>query len=231
MTELRDTNFAEQNYLFRRHCDSVSEPTTFRLFDKEWDLLPGVFSPALTPASGYFTEWLEYPVDGTFCEIGPGTGVTSVVAALTGGTAVTAIDVAPAAVRNTELNVARYGVSDRVEVLLGDMFAGVDPGRRFDLIFWNSNFVRPPDGFVNTTDLHHALFDPGYAAHADFLNSVPARLTDGGRAMLGFSNLGDRVLLDNLAADAGVRLSAVRSAEHSAGPVTVVYELLEVGLA
>lgn len=65
------------------------------------------------------------------------------------------------------------------------------------MIFWNSNFAEAPDGFVNETDLNHAFFAAG------------------GRLLLGFSSIGNTVLLDELCA----RRRAARGA--AAGPAVV----------
>ena len=98
-------------------CTVISpspRPTEFRLLDRDWTLLDGVFSPVRTPVTGLFSQWLPYPAGGTFLEMGSGAGVTAVLAALAGCRSVTALDISAAAVENTRRNAERHGVAGRV---------------------------------------------------------------------------------------------------------------------
>ena len=65
----------------------------------------------------------------------------------------------PSERRNAEL----HGVGDRMRVLHSDLFDALEPGERFDLIFWNSNY-----NAINPTELHHALFDRGFETIGGF---------------------------------------------------------------
>src|SRR5436305_3315557 len=161
---MNQESFQTAQVMFRRMRDDPERPDTFRLFDHDWDLLPGVFGPNYTPSTEILTGWLDFPTGGTVLEVGSGTGLTSVCAALA-GCRVTALDISTAAVDNTRRNAARHGVADRVRVLHSDLFAALDPAERFDLVYWNSNFIEAPADFANDTELHHSFFDPGYSAH------------------------------------------------------------------
>jgi release factor glutamine methyltransferase len=206
----------------RRHVEDLERPAEFHLLEREWDLLPGVFAPIYTPVTELFTSWLPYPVGGDFLEMGCGAGVTAVMAALAGCRHVTATDISDDAVENTRRNARRHGVEDRLRVARSNLFDEL-PDERFDMIFWNSNFVEPPAEFVNETDLHHAFFDPGYDAHGRFLREAPRHLRDNGRLLLGFSDLGNGELLSRQAAEAGLDVTTVRAERHD----PVEFQLLE----
>jgi release factor glutamine methyltransferase len=224
-----DTGFRRGAALMRRHLEDDRRPGEFTLLGRTWELLDGVFSPTYTPVTALFSGWLPYPVGGTFLEVGSGAGVTSVVAAQAGCAAVTALDISSAAVENTRRNAARHGVGDRVRVLHSDLFAALDPDERFDLIYWNSNFAEAPRDFVNATDLHHAFFDPRYDAHRRFVREAPARLTDSGRLLLGFSTIGNTDLLAEICAEAGLTVEVSRSERHRVDADTVLeFQLLEL---
>jgi release factor glutamine methyltransferase len=203
-------------------------PRTFELLSQTWDLSDGVFSPAMTPVTGIFTSWLPYPPGGSFLEVGCGAGVTAVVAAQRGGSAVTATDLSADAVTNTALNVRRHGVGDRVRVLRSDLFEALGPDERFDLIYWNSNFAEPPSGFVNETPLHHAFFDPGYETHRRFVSEAPSYLSDSGRLMLGFSSIGNWPRLREICAAASLRIDVARSEERQIDATRIQFQLLEL---
>jgi release factor glutamine methyltransferase len=228
MTALeRDRSFARGRDLMERTLHDVAQPVTFTLLDRRWTLLPGVFSPAHTPVTELFTQWVPFPVGGSFLEVGSGAGLTAVTAALSGCGAVTAVDIDPVAVENTRRNAALHDVADKVRVLRSDLFDALDPAERFDVVFWNSNFVLPPAGYANESDFHDAFFDPGYAAHARYVREAPERVLPAGRALLGFSDLGDRRLLEELAAAAGRELAVV-CAELRQTEIAIEFQLLEL---
>lgn len=195
-----------------------------------WDLLPQVFAPVHTDSTALFTEWLPFPVGGSFLEVGCGAGVTAVMAALAGCARVTALDINPEAVRNAGLNAHRHGVADRMRVLHSDLFDALAPGERFDVVFWNSNVICAPEEFVYTRPMQHAIFDRGYTTHERYLRDGQARLTSSGRLLLGFNSLGDTGRLDALATTAGLRLTERERTTRRAGDVPVTFQLLEVAL-
>jgi release factor glutamine methyltransferase len=223
-----ETGFQRGSFLLDKHLTDTARPDEFHLLDRTWDLMDGVFSPVYTPITGLLTSWLPFPPGGTFLEVGSGTGVTSVVAAQSGCRSVTALDISAAAVENTRRNVERHKVADRVRVLHSDLFSALEPGERFDIIYWNSNFAEAPADFVNKTDLYHAFFDPGYDAHRRFVQEAPAHLAPGGRLMLGFCSIGSLELLTAICAEAGFDVDMARSARHQTQTSLIDFQLLEL---
>lgn len=213
--------------LVERHGEET-RPRQFEMAGRQWNLLPQVFAPTHTASTALFTEWLPFPVGGTFLEVGCGAGVTAVTAALHGCSRVTAVDINPTAVRNTELNAARHGVLPRLRVLHSDLYGAVAADEKFDLVFWNSNVILAPDDFVYTSRVERAIFDRSYAAHERYLREGLGRLTSGGRLFLGFNSLGDAARLDELVAASGARITERRRETRHAGGVPVTFQLLEV---
>lgn len=70
-----------------------------------------------------------------------GSGVIAVVLARELGCAVTAVDISPAALAVARENVSRHGVTDRVDLVCGDLFAPLGSHRPFDLIVSNPPYV------------------------------------------------------------------------------------------
>lgn len=223
-----DTRRADRaNALFQRNQETVGRPAVFSLLAREWDLLDDVFAPSFTPVTELFSSWLPYPVGGSFLEMGSGAGVTAVVAAQAGCGVVTALDISAPAVENTRRNVVRHAVADRVRVLRSDLFDALEPGERFDMIFWNSNFVEMGADFVNHTDLHHAFFDPGYQTHRRYLHEASGYLTPQGRLLLGFADLGNWSRLRELCAAEDLEIE-VLCAERRQLEISVEFQLLEL---
>lgn len=218
---------ARAHALFQRNQDPAQRPNVFTLLGSEWDLVDGVFAPSFTPVTELFTSWLPYPVGGSFLEVGSGAGVTAVVAAQTGCEAVTALDITESAVENTRRNTVRHAVADRVRVLRSDLFDALGAGERFDMVFWNSNFVEMGADFVNDTDLHHAFFDPRYRTHRRYLRDAPRHLTRQGRLLLGFADLGNWPRLRELCVAEGLEIEVLR-AERRQLEISVEFQLLEL---
>jgi release factor glutamine methyltransferase len=207
---------------------AIHSATTFRLLGREWDLLPGVFAPHLTQSAALYAEWLPYPVGGSFCEIGSGTGYLSVLAALHGCAEVTATDLNPVAVENSRRNAERHGVADRVEVHCGDLFSAIPGDRRFDVIFWNSNFIETDQPAPAEDPLHPALFDEGYRAHEGYLAGARAHLNPGGQLLLGFTDLGNAERLAELAERHSWRIQLRRAVRCATPDGDVHYQLLHL---
>lgn len=75
-------------------------------------------------------------------DVGTGSGIIAVCAAKhLPACRVTAIDISPAALRIARANAAEHGVGERIEWLESDLFAAVEPGRRFDFIVSNPPYV------------------------------------------------------------------------------------------
>jgi release factor glutamine methyltransferase len=214
--------------LRRRHGTLAGRPDEFELGGRSWTLLPGVFAPVHTMSTKVFTAWLPYPVGGSFLEIGSGAGVTAVTAALSGCAHVTAVDIAAAAVANTEANAERHGVADRVRVLKSDLFDEIGSEERFDVIYWNSNVIDAPPEFEYLDELQWAFFDRDYAAHRRYLSQGPKLLAPGGRLFLGFNTLGNRERLLVMADELGLELRTRRRRGGALSGIGVELSLLEI---
>lgn len=218
---------AGHSLAIQRHR-SPDRPPVFTLFDREWDLVPDVYAPVYASSTRLFTQWLHYPEGGAMLEIGCGAGVTAVTAALSGCRRVVAVDINPAAVENTRLNITRHGVAERVRVLESDMYDALDPADTFDLIFWNSNFVEAPAGTAYESDLARAFYDPGYACHERYLAGAHRHLRPHGRLLLGFADLGNRDRLEEMAQRYRYRIGTLTDERRTtASGRTVTFQLLD----
>ncbi|MBY4722228.1 MULTISPECIES: methyltransferase [Burkholderia] len=187
----------------------------------------GVFPPTHFQSTGIFTRHLPYRRGGSFLEIGCGAGVTSVVAALSGCARVVAADISEAAVRNTQENVRSHGVADRVSARHGDLFDVLEPGERFDQIYWNSNFVFVPEDYVFEQPIMQAFCDAGYLAHRRFLREASRHLTPDGELLIGFSSLGDERALAEMLAEHNYSSTIVASA-YGEGAGAHRYDILRL---
>jgi len=214
--------------------ERIDKPGTFALHSREWDMLPGVFSPVCSPTTGLVMELLgladdtPVPRTGSFLEIGCGAGLIAVACALAGCDRVVATDINAEAVRNAALNVARHGVSEQVRVCESDLFDALDPDERFDVIFWSSNYVLAPADYRYRSVHEAAYVDPGYETHRRFLTAAHRRLTPTGSVILHFSSRGDLPRLLRMAGENGLGLHTLRSMQVQEGTHEVEHMLVEV---
>ncbi|MFE2756917.1 methyltransferase [Actinosynnema sp. NPDC059335] len=205
-----------------------ADRTTFELLGKEWDLVPGTYAPAPGTGTEWYTTVLRYPVGGRFLEIGCGAGVTAVWAALQGCEHVTATDITDTAVETTTLNVKRHGVEEKVRVLRSDVFSELDPGERFDTVFWNCSVIEAPRDFEFTQDFEWAIFDRGYSALRRYLAEAHEWLRPGGRALVTFNSLGDLDRVRALAAEVGKSLVRLDHTTKRLAGEEVTYNVFEI---
>ncbi|MFF7642431.1 methyltransferase domain-containing protein [Streptomyces canus] len=212
-------------------------PSEFSMLGRRWDLLDHVFAPPYSPSTRIALELLGLdavpdvatPLGAdapTFLEVGSGTGVIAVHAALAGHR-VAAVDINVHAVRNTALNAARHGVTDRLEATHGDLLTPF-AGRRFDRIFWSSNYVLAPEDYAFRDDHERAYVDPGYRAHRRYLAEAVGCLTPEGRALLHFCDRGQLDVLTRMATEQGCELRPVASRTVLEGEHEVRHVLLEI---
>lgn len=197
----------------RASLTRADRPRVFSMFDREWDLFPEVFAPVYSPSTWVGVDFLGLdrprPAGGSFLEVGCGTGLVAVLAALGGFERVVASDINALAVENAAANARRHGVEDRLRSVHSDLFDALGPQERFDTIFWSSNYVLAPEDYRYGSPHEQAYVDPGYRAHRRFLVEAPHRVTPGGRALLHFSDRGDVAALYRMAEEAGRELVLV----------------------
>lgn len=181
----------------------IKEPYKFQFRGHEFEGLPNVYSPVIFPGANKQSD-LDIKEGETFLEMGSGTGVFSVMAALTGAKRVVAIDINPDAVKNTMINARLHNVDDRVKVLLGDMFAPLDKTEQFDTIFFNIPFCHRNDKDKKLTMLAKSLFDPNHDLLYRYLKESRSHLKPNGRLLLGYSTThGDISLMHKWAEEFG----------------------------
>ncbi len=193
--------------------------SVFELLGREWDLLDEVWPPAYSPGGELHADLIPFATMGSFLEMGSGAGVMSVLAALAGCPRVLALDLNPAAVRNTALNAARHGVGERVEARASDLYAAVAPGERFDGIYWNPPFLDAPAERLDGSLWHETMFDPEYAKLRRFLGEGARLLTPDGHVYLWFGEpMGRPALVGDLAAEAGLSVRELHRTTMSEVP-------------
>jgi release factor glutamine methyltransferase len=147
---------------------------------------PNVYSPIIFPGAKKQTD-IPIKKGDHFLEIGCGTGVFSVLAALEEADFVFAIDINPDAVANTIENATLHGVSDKMKVIEGDMFSPLENDDLFDIIFFNIPFCHRNCKTDELTILGRSLYDPEHDLLHRYFKEGKQHLRANGRMILGYS--------------------------------------------
>lgn len=187
-------------------------------FPKKWELVvfPGVWSPLYDWSSWFHIEKLPPELEGKdFLEIGCGCGIVSLAAAFRGAKTVTAVDINPCAVKNTQYNFQKHGLLDQAyRAFESDVFSPVTPGAQitpgaYDVILFNA----PYHGPTPQDRLEMSVADEGYRTLERFLVETKRFLRPGGLVVLGSSESGDEGLVDGLLRKNGLRSTEKPSSE------------------
>jgi HemK-related putative methylase len=181
-------------------------------------VLPDVFNPAVFRTSPVLVEAINTHVRTGMrvLDLGTGTGVAAIAAALTGAH-VNAVDINPEAVRCARINALLNKVEGRIDVRQGDLFVPV-AGIRFDVVVCN-----PPFFTGRPSNARDAAW-----RSEDFIERFCAGLDDvldgSGFALMVFSNHADEHGLLAALSIAGWRAASER-ARDLRGEVVTVYRV------
>jgi release factor glutamine methyltransferase len=149
----------------------------------------GLLDAAKTQTPAVRNDGLE------IADVGTGSGILAVTAAKKLPAArVTAIDISPAALEIAAVNAAAHGVSERVALVESDLFAKVDPKRKFDFIVSNPPYITTAEMAELARDV--ADYEPHGALEAGprgtevierLLPQAAERLVSGGRLFIEIS--------------------------------------------
>ena len=168
-------------------------------------VFPDVFSPAYFTDSTWFAKIIPQIVGKRrFLEIGTGTGIIALSAALAGASVV-ATDINPEAIRNAQENFAKYGVD--IPLYNADIYQ-VLPQEKFDVIFWNHPFNKAMQPVE--TMLLRAGFDYNYQGLERYIQGAREYLTEEGVLLLGTGNFSDESEIRKLASQNNYSLVLMR---------------------
>ncbi len=202
-----------------RENDQAKAPYTVRYQNLNFLVYPHVFSPKFFPDTYWFADQLTITPHESFLEIGSGTGLISVMAALRGAGLVTAVDSSPDAVKNTTENVFKHGIAKNVKIYEGDVFDPLPKGSQYDTIFWFAPFMHVDTDPAKLTAMDKTLFDPHYRGVKKYIREGRQFLKPGGRFLLGFApSHGDINVLHSIAKENGLQLKVLAREEDKALP-------------
>lgn len=208
--------------------EETKETHFLNVLGKSFAVFPTVFSPKYFKDPEFFARELPIKKGKTFLEIGSGSGIISIFALNKGASAVTAIDINPKAVDNTEYNAKLHNVQEKIKVLHGDVF---DPlkDEKFDTVFWNVPF-----GLVKEKDLNYlekGVWDTEYNSIIKFIEQAKNYLNESGRVLIGFSStIGDLDYLYKILEDNGYTFTILKTLDSQSVDFSTKFEIIEARL-
>ena len=118
-------------------------------------------------------------------DIGSGSGVESIVAAMAGAKHVDAADINQQAVDCSKHNVEMNGLQNSIEVFYSDIFSNF-PKKRYDLLIANLPIVNFDAG---DSPINQAVYDKGFEIHKRLFAEAKEFLTDNGVITFTHANL------------------------------------------
>ena len=147
---------------------------------------PEVYEPA--EDSYMLAEKLPAEMQGTrVLDVGTGCGILAVIAARHGGDVV-AVDVNPQAVKSTRLNAKLNGLSDKIDIVRGDLL-GSFRGSKFELITFNPPYLPVTQDPSTWLERSWSGGATGREVTARFLRELTQVLRSKGRVLLVQSSL------------------------------------------
>jgi release factor glutamine methyltransferase len=186
LTKLDDDQIHVTTRPYLNKVEAHTEAYDVTVFGKDITVLPGVMSPKYDWAGLYMIDYLPKDLTGQdVLELGPGCGLVSVFAGLRGAQSITAADINPTAVKNTQLNFEKFSIPNSLAVV-SDVFSNV-PKKNYDSIIFNL----PYHNGVPANDLEKGVIDAGYHAMELFFKDAKNYLKKDGKLYIGFSQSGD----------------------------------------
>ncbi len=149
---------------------------------------PQVLSPRYSYSSRFIIENWDVGADMTVLDVGTGSGILALFAALQGAKRVVALDINIHACAIAEKNMRENRVFRKVTVVHSDLYTGL-PKERFDRVVFNAPY------WNKKTDpalpLTYGVYDEDYSVLNRFLKESGEYLALGGKILLGFSSQGD----------------------------------------
>jgi len=155
------------------------------LFGKVFIQYPDVFPVDAFEDTKFFTKEISVSPNEHFLEIGIGSGVTSIIMAKHGAKVV-GVDISDRAMENAKRNLALHNIDKNVEFYASDVFSEIHE-QLFDTIYWNVPFCYSE--IEELTNLEKSIFDYKYNSLEYFFKEAKTFLKQGGRLLVGFSNV------------------------------------------
>ena len=162
-------------------------PGDFSFYVDERVIVPRSFIAELLPEA--LEPWIEFPeLVNDALDLCTGSGCLAILLAHHYPDAqVDAVDLSPEALEVAEINVEKYGLTERIDLIQSDLFSALE-GRRYDLIIANPPYVDAPSVAELPAEYGHEP-DLALGSGEDGLDAVRVILAEAGTHLTPFGVL------------------------------------------
>lgn len=194
-------------------------------------VFPEVFPPQPGFFMGEYLKRISNISKMNVVDVGTGSGIEAIGAALLGVNHVDATDINPQAIRCAQENASINDINNKITFFHSDLFSSISDNKKYDLIFANLPFI-DFDGGNELIDL--ALYDNNHVIHKKFFKQARERLVKNGRIFLPHANLQsgitsqsnlDFIKLEKLINDSGFTAKIISQKTFREKYVWRLYEL------
>lgn len=178
---------------------SHTKPYTTEVLGKEIVVFPNVMSPHYDISSSFAIECFENMEGKSVLDMGTGTGILGLFAAMKGAVSVDAIDINPHAIDNAQYNFQKYQFNPHhFKAFYSNIFSKIHTS--YDTILFNPPFHgnKPHD------ILEKGVSDENYMFLTSFFEEVGTYFSENSEIYLVFSDTGDVALLHSLISGNGL---------------------------
>lgn len=200
-----------------------SEPHFVKVGGTELKVFPGVLSPRLSHAPDALMSKWRIENSDKILDLGCGCGVLGICALNAGANSLTALDINPQAVENTNFNLRELDLDSLGEARLSNVYEALKPGEKFDVII----FAAPYWDRKADDDLELSCFDEGHQFFKDAVDQARLWLEASGRMYIIFSDQGDVGLASKTIAESGLEIADLHlfRPTSTGGHIRIVWEL------
>ncbi|MDL2231571.1 methyltransferase [Porphyromonadaceae bacterium OttesenSCG-928-L07] len=183
-------NDLSKNDIYNRLDDILQEieNTTIKrevnILNRKFIQYANVFPVDKFEDTEFFSKAITVSPNEDFLEIGIGTGITSVLAAINGANVI-GVDINSEAVLNSIENARLHNVENQTSFLTSDVFSNIEKNK-FDTIYWNVPFCYSE--IKELSNIQNSVFSFQYKSLENFIIDFPKYLKPNGRVLIGFSN-------------------------------------------
>jgi len=162
---------------------------------------PQVMSPKYSYSPRFFIQNWDIKKGMTVLDIGTGTGILALFAALKGAKYVVATDTNPHACTIAEKNMQENNVADKIKIINSNLFTNIRK-EKFDRILFNAPYWnKKADPSIPLT---YGVFDENYKTIKRFFKESKDYLNHKGKILLGFSTQDNAELIKKMIYKAGL---------------------------
>jgi release factor glutamine methyltransferase len=149
-------------------------------------------------------------------DMGTGSGIIGITLARHGAKTVTCVDISGEALSVARANAARLGVQEKVSCVRSDLFGGISPERKFDIIVANLPYVSASEWERLKTDVR---LEPkcalvggnlGTEVYERFVADLPGRLSEDGSVLCELGGAGQIGAVGDLMKGHGLFVRSMR---------------------